>query len=976
MRPLDFLGRIKIKLGVVILLAVAAAFVVNEVGINLGYTRDARIAVAAGLALVLVQLMARGMTKPLRDMAAAAQTIAKGRYGERVRATSRDEVGELASAFNAMAADLGEVDRQRRELIANVSHELRTPITALRAVLENVVDGVSEPDPETLGTALAQTERLGKLVGQLLDLSRLDSGVRLIDPEPVGLGPLIEQAGKEATLARDGVRVRGDVPPGLAVRADPGLLAQVLANLLDNAVRHSPPGGTVTVTARPDGPRVRLTVCDEGPGIPEHARAQVFERFSRLDLARAADAGGSGLGLAIVKEIVELHGGGVRIDEGPGCRMVVELPERTTVPTTPSPEPIPAPSLEPVLPEPPAPAVESPVDQVTEPVPEPAPAASDPEPPAAPPAGPPPAPTLPPASSYPRNWGLAVAFCLLGSFCGLGAGLLIGFPVVKLNVLAGLCLGALGPVAGAFVGTVIGATRVAQPAPPPLLLGSPPPRNPPVYTPPPVFPRPVVPGMPPWGLAAIVAVAVFAIVAVPYGSPGLGLVLASLAAGAAVFPAVRHRLDGWSITFGLIGYALIGTALFLHAVWVVVPSLLAGFCLVSLAISGAGRGWYGLLRGLVSLILALPPLPWFAGGPLRALIRRRPSRPGQLVAGIGLTLGLLGIFGALFASADAVFSSYLGMLLTPPGWLESVPAKALTFLTFGVLAAAGLLVGLRPVAEPVTPDVRLKVSRSVWALPLVALNLLFAAFVLVQITVLFGGGRRVAVTAGLTYAAYARQGFFQLLIVSVFVLAVVAVVAGTVSVRGRERWALAVLLGVLCLLTMVILASAMHRLGLYTDAYGYTRLRATVAATIVWLAAVFVLVVVTGAVRLARRGRGGPLPRALVALTGAGLVAFAVWNPDHQVAATQIEVRQTIGRLDVDYLNELGPEAVPALDRLPEPMRTCVLQDIAKAAGLYDPATWQSWNLARQRAREVIVARPLLPQAGCAGLPYRSGEAG
>ncbi|PZG28422.1 DUF4173 domain-containing protein [Spongiactinospora gelatinilytica] len=403
--------------------------------------------------------------------------------------------------------------------------------------------------------------------------------------------------------------------------------------------------------------------------------------------------------------------------------------------------------------------------------------------------------------------------------------------------------------------------------------------------------------------------------------------------------------------------------------------MLAGFCLVSLAISGAGRGWYGLLRGLVSLVLALPPLPWFAGGPLRALARRRPSKPGQLVAGIALTLGLLGIFGALFASADAVFSSYLRILLTPPGWLDTVPAKGFMFLIFGALAAAGLLVGLRPVAEPVAPDVRLRVGRSVWALPLVALNLLFAAFVLVQITVLFGGGRRVAVTAGLTYAAYAREGFFQLLIVSVFVLAVVAVAAGLVSVRGRERWALAVLLGVLCLLTMVILASAMHRLGLYTDAYGYTRLRASVAATIIWLAAVFVLVIVAGAVRLTRRGHGGRLPRALVALTGAGLVAFAVWNPDLQVAATQLEVRKTISRLDIDYLNELGPEAIPALDRLPEPMRTCVLQDIARAAGLSEPATWQSWNLARQRAREAIAARPLLPQAGCASLPYRSGDA-
>ncbi|WP_246080421.1 sensor histidine kinase, partial [Nonomuraea mesophila] len=337
MRPLDFLGRIKVKLGIVIVLAVGTAFVVNEVGIASGLSSEVRIAVAVVLALIMVQLLAMGMTKPLRQMASAAQTIAKGSYTLRVNATSRDEVGELARAFNAMAADLGEVDRQRRELVANVSHELRTPITGLRAVLENVVDGVSAPDPVTMSTALAQTERLGRLVAQLLDLSRLDSGVRLIEPEPVELARLAEQAVREASLARDDVTVRSAVPAWLGVRADPDLLAQVLSNLLDNAVRHSPPGGVVTVTGVEYGESVRLAVADPGPGIPAAARERVFERFSRLDAGRTVDGGGAGLGLSIVKEIVELHGGSIRIDDCPGCRMVVELPGRTTMADTPLP---------------------------------------------------------------------------------------------------------------------------------------------------------------------------------------------------------------------------------------------------------------------------------------------------------------------------------------------------------------------------------------------------------------------------------------------------------------------------------------------------------------------------------------------------------------------------------------------------------------------------------------------------------------
>ncbi|TDD17192.1 sensor histidine kinase, partial [Nonomuraea diastatica] len=335
MRPLDFLGRIKVKLGIVIVLAVGTAFVVNEVGIASGLSSEVRIAVAVVLALIMVQVLAMGMTKPLRQMASAAQTIAKGSYTLRVNATSRDEVGELARAFNAMAADLGEVDRQRRELVANVSHELRTPITGLRAILENVVDGVSAPDPVTMSTALAQTERLGRLVAQLLDLSRLDSGVRLIEPEPVELARLVEQAVREASLARDDVTIRSAVPGGLGVRADPDLLAQVLSNLLDNAVRHSPPGGVVTVSGAEEGDSARLAVTDPGPGIPAAARERVFERFSRLDAGRTADAGGAGLGLAIVKEIVELHGGSIRIDDWPGCRMVVELPGRTTMADTP-----------------------------------------------------------------------------------------------------------------------------------------------------------------------------------------------------------------------------------------------------------------------------------------------------------------------------------------------------------------------------------------------------------------------------------------------------------------------------------------------------------------------------------------------------------------------------------------------------------------------------------------------------------------
>ena len=218
------------------------------------------------LALVTSQILAHGMTRPLREMTAAARAMARGDYTRRIRATARDEVGELAHAFNQMAADLDAADQQRRELIANVSHELRTPITALNGVLENLVDGVAEPDPATLRTALAQTERLGLLVTELLDLSRIDAGAFPLDLEEFDLELLLAEVAAEAEVMAAavgrGVRFAVDVePPGASVVADRGRLHQVVLNLLDNAARHGPAGGKVHVGAR--SPRGRRR--DRGP---------------------------------------------------------------------------------------------------------------------------------------------------------------------------------------------------------------------------------------------------------------------------------------------------------------------------------------------------------------------------------------------------------------------------------------------------------------------------------------------------------------------------------------------------------------------------------------------------------------------------------------------------------------------------------------------------------------------------------------
>jgi signal transduction histidine kinase len=342
-RPLDPVRSIKLKLGILLVCSGAAGLAIFRFGI--GWMPYKTSATAICVALLTSQVLAHGMTSPLREMTVAARAMARGDYTRRVRATSRDEVGELAAAFNQMAADLAAADRQRRELIANVSHELRTPITALQGVLENIVDGVAESDPTTLRAALAQTERLGRLVTELLDLSRLDAGVVPLRRVKIDVSDFLDEVIRQAAVTAAGAgrqvdfRVRPPAP--LKVEADPGRLHQVFANLLDNAARHSPPGGTVLVSAEQVADQLRVEVSDEGPGIPAADRSRVFERFSR---GGRATGGGTGLGLAIARWVVEMHGGTIAVADDPpvapgaaaGCRIRVSLPITASDPAAPA----------------------------------------------------------------------------------------------------------------------------------------------------------------------------------------------------------------------------------------------------------------------------------------------------------------------------------------------------------------------------------------------------------------------------------------------------------------------------------------------------------------------------------------------------------------------------------------------------------------------------------------------------------------
>ncbi|MCM3660642.1 HAMP domain-containing histidine kinase [Georgenia satyanarayanai] len=340
-RPLDRFGSLKIKLGVLVAVTVTAAAFLTWLGLRheLGPTRTFPLAIVS--ALVVTQVLAHGMTSPLREMTAAARAMARGDYSRRVTATSSDEVGELARAFNQMAEDLASVDTAHREIVANVSHELRTPVAALQAQLENLADGVVPASPEALEGALRQTQRLGRLVGYLLDLSRVEAGVVGLELEDVAVRTLVDEAVAEAAAAASaaGRDVRWEVtvePAELRLRVDPVRISQVLANLLDNAVRHTPSGTLVSVRASSAALRgdVVIDVVDSGAGIPPADRERVFERFQRGNspaLTGRASTGGTGLGLAISRWAVAIHGGTIEVADsqaGEGATVRLRLPTR------------------------------------------------------------------------------------------------------------------------------------------------------------------------------------------------------------------------------------------------------------------------------------------------------------------------------------------------------------------------------------------------------------------------------------------------------------------------------------------------------------------------------------------------------------------------------------------------------------------------------------------------------------------------
>lgn len=289
-------------------------------------------ALAGVLAAVLAgMVVTRYLTAPLRQMAEAAGRIGRGDLAQQVAVPSDDELGALARAFNAMAADLQRLEDARRQLGADIAHELRTPLSVLQANLEGMLDGVVAASPERLAALHGQVRLLSRLVDDLRDLSLAQAGRLPLDRQPVDLAALAAEAVAAVGAAADEKQVQveyraaGPLPP---VRVDRERVLQMVHNLLDNAIRHTPRGGRVRVGVETGPGGVRLWVQDTGPGIPPEELERVFDRFYRLDASRARATGGSGLGLAIVRALAAAHGGSVSATSTPGTgsRFTVTLP--------------------------------------------------------------------------------------------------------------------------------------------------------------------------------------------------------------------------------------------------------------------------------------------------------------------------------------------------------------------------------------------------------------------------------------------------------------------------------------------------------------------------------------------------------------------------------------------------------------------------------------------------------------------------
>lgn len=470
-----------------------------------------------------------------------------------------------------------------------------------------------------------------------------------------------------------------------------------------------------------------------------------------------------------------------------------------------------------------------------------------------------------------------------------------------------------------------------------------------------------------FAVLAIVAGLVAALIAVDV-DPGLNLILIGALMSAAILSVAGHRMSVVDWIIGVTAFLFLS----MFAVRTSEPLLFFDICaaagLGSLALHG-GSTWRGVLAGgfavLTKLYRSLAPV----ARPLVGWVRPTDGFPhGPLLRGSAIGIALVIVFGVLFASADQAFARIAEDFLVPNWDLGLLPFRLVSFLMVAGFTGAYAIVSTTP------PDVRAgsrwatlwapkkeprRLQRPEWVVPLVAVNLVFIAFVLVQLSVLFGGEAHVMQTTGLTYAEYARSGFFQLVTIAILVL---VVIAATVNLAkrdaGSDRDLMKALLGLLCVLTLVVLFSALRRLGLYEEAYGFTRARFFVHVAIVWLGLVIVAVMVAGV-----RWEARWLPRVVVGVTAAILLAVNLINPDAFIAHQNLDRYEATGKIDTFYLSTLSLDAVPVLAGAADEIRGCLLAGYD--GELDDTSPVWSWNVSREAARDALAAPPPVPAGDC-----------
>jgi len=288
------------------------------------------ISIFTGLlvAVVIGTVLARKLTLPLRDLTKASEKIAKGQLEQEVKVTSKDEIGQLAEAFNQMSREVARVNALRRQMTADIAHDLRTPLTVIAGYIESMQDGVLQPTPERFEMIYKEIARLQNLVGDLRMLSQADAGELSLQPQEIQPKNLLDQAAAlfQHHAERHSVNLRVDAADDLpTIYVDEARMMQVLDNLITNALRYTPENGQIVLGGRLVNGKVELSVEDNGCGIAAKDLPLIFDRFHRADKSRHTDEGESGLGLAIVKALVESQGGTVWAESEVGKGSVFKM---------------------------------------------------------------------------------------------------------------------------------------------------------------------------------------------------------------------------------------------------------------------------------------------------------------------------------------------------------------------------------------------------------------------------------------------------------------------------------------------------------------------------------------------------------------------------------------------------------------------------------------------------------------------------